>query len=79
MDPKTEHRYVTQRYWLPEDNFQKHIQEDKIPYDIWKERGLLRLCRGNSISYSDVTDWFLEMVNQYGIPPAWIYYDSYSA
>ena len=79
MDPETEQRYVTQMYWLPEDNFQKHIQEDKIPYDIWKERGLLRLCRGNSISYSDVTEWFLEMVNQHGITPAWIYYDSYSA
>lgn len=79
MDPETEQRYITQMYWLPEDNFQKHIQEDKIPYDKWKERGLLRLCRGNSISYRDVTDWFLEMVNEHGITPAWIYYDSYSA
>ena len=66
-------------YWLPEDNFQEHIQTDKIPYDIWKKRGLLRLCKGNSISYRDVTDWFLEMVNEYGITPAWVYYDSYSA
>lgn len=79
MDPKTEQRYITQMYWLPEDNFQKHIQEDKIPYDIWKDRGLLRLCKGNSISYKDVTEWFLEMVHEHGITPAWIYYDSYSA
>ena len=79
MDPETEQRYITQMYWLPEDNFQEHIQTDKIPYDIWEKRGLLRLCKGNSISYRDVTDWFLEMVNQYGITPAWIYYDSYSA
>lgn len=79
LDPKTEQRYVKQMYWLPEDNFQKHIKEDKIPYDKWKERGLLRLCRGNSISYRDVTEWFLEMVYEYGITPAWIYYDNYSA
>lgn len=79
MDPKTEQRFITQMYWLPEDNFQEHIQTDKIPYDIWKKRGLLRLCKGNSISYRDVTDWFLEMVNEYGITPAWVYYDSYSA
>ncbi len=26
-----------------------------------------------------MTAWFLEMVNEHGITPAWIYYDSYSA
>ena len=72
-------RYVTQMYFLPEDNFQKHIQEDRIPYDKWKEAGLLRLCKGNTINYSDVTAWFIEMVKEKGITPAWIYYDSWSA
>ena len=72
-------RYVTQMYFLPEDNFQKHIQEDRIPYDKWKEAGLLRLCKGNTIDYSDVTAWFIEMVKEKGITPAWVYYDSWSA
>lgn len=72
-------RYVTQMYFLPEDNFQKHIKEDRIPYDKWKEAGLLRLCKGNTINYSDVTAWFIEMVKEKGITPAWVYYDSWSA
>ena len=72
-------RYVMQMYFLPEDNFQKHIQEDRIPYDKWKEAGLLRLCKGNTINYSDVTAWFIEMVKEKGITPAWVYYDSWSA
>lgn len=76
---KEENRYITQMYFLPEDNFQKHIQEDRIPYDKWKEAGLLRLCKGNTIDYSDVTAWFIEMVKEKGITPAWIYYDSWSA
>ena len=76
---KEENRYITQMYFLPEDNFQKHIQEDRIPYDKWKEAGLLRLCKGNTINYSDVTAWFVEMVKEKGITPAWIYYDSWSA
>lgn len=79
MDRETEERFVAQMYWIPEDSLEKHVKEDKIPYDIWHERGLLRLCRGNTINYSDVTKWFLEMVNEHGITPAWIYYDSYSA
>lgn len=76
---KAEKRYVVQMYWLPAENFEKRVQEEKIPYDKWLEAGQLRLCAGNSINYSDVTAWFLEMVNQYDITPAWVYYDSYSA
>ncbi len=76
---KEEKRYVTQMYWLPKDNFEKRVHEEKIPYDKWLEQGMLRLCEGNSINYSDVTAWFLEMVQVHGITPAWIYYDSYSA
>ena len=76
---KNEKRYVTQMYFLPRDNFEQRVQEEKIPYDKWLEAGQLRLCNGNSINYSDVTAWFLEMVNDYEITPAWIYYDSYSA
>jgi len=79
MDKDTEERFVHQMYWLPRDSFEKRVQQDKIPYDKWLEQGLLRLCNGNSINYGDVTAWFLEMVNDKGITPLWIYYDSYSA
>lgn len=76
---KTEKRYVTQMYFLPKDNFEQRVHDEKIPYDKWLEAGLLRLCEGNSINYSDVTAWFMEMVQKYDVTPAWIYYDPYSA
>lgn len=79
LDPKTEQRFVTQMYWLPEENFQERVKRDMIPYDKWLEQGYLRLCKGNSIKYSDVTEWFIEMMEQYEITPLWIYYDPYSA
>lgn len=66
-------------YWLPEDGFEQRVKIEKIPYDKWKEQGLLRLCPGNSISYSDITAWYVEMENLYGISPMWVYYDRYSA
>lgn len=78
-DPEAEKYLVKQMYWIPEDNVEERIQRDKIPYDLWHEQGLIRFCRGNTINYSDVTAWFLEMVHVHGITPAWIYYDSYSA
>lgn len=79
IDPETEQRYVHQMYWLPQDNLNKRVEEDKIPYNKWYEQGLLRLCSGNTINYTDITQWFLEMLNDYDITPLWIYYDNYSA
>ena len=79
MNKETQKRYIYQMYWLPADNFYERVKLEKIPYDKWLERGLVRLCNGNSINYSDVTAWFVEMLNKYGITPLWIYYDSYSA
>lgn len=79
LDPETEKRYVKQMYFLPADNFDKRVYEDKIPYDKWLERGYLRLCNGNSINYGDVTAWFIEQMEKHEITPLWIYYDPYSA
>ena len=72
-------KYIVQMYWLPADRLAERVQQDKIPYDKWFDHGLLRLCAGNSINYSDVTAWFVETVKQYDLFPAWVYYDSYSA
>ena len=72
-------KFVTQMYFLPADNLIERVRQDKIPYDKWFDRGLLRLCAGTSINYSDVTQWFGDIVREYELFPAWVYYDSYSA
>ena len=79
IDKATGERCIKQMYWLPEESFLQRVQQEKIPYDKWLELGLVRLCTGNRINYSDVTQWFLELVNEYGLTPTWIYYDSWSA
>lgn len=79
MKRGSDKKYIAQMYWLPADSLQERVKRDKIPYDKWFERGLLRLCAGNSISYSDVTQWFVDIVKRYELFPAWVYYDSYSA
>ena len=72
-------KYIQQMYWLPADCLHERVKIDKIPYDKWYGRGLLRLCAGNSIDYSDVTAWFADTCKTYDLFPAWVYYDSYSA
>lgn len=79
IDKETKTKHVAQMYFIPEDCIEQRVKEDKIPYDIWVNAGLVRLCKGNTIDYHDVTLWFWEMVQEKGITPLWIYYDSWSA
>lgn len=76
---KSEKVFCHQMYWLPSDELSKKVQADKIPYDVWHQRGLLRLCQGNTINFSDITNWFLEIFRTYQISFYQIYYDPYSA
>lgn len=75
-DPKI---YVISMYWLPEDLLEKRVKEDKIPYDIWRDMGLLRTCPGNSVHAKYVTEWHKELAEKHGIYLPWTGYDSWSA
>lgn len=79
MLPNNPNIYVLQMYWLPEDLLEKRAKEDKIPYDIWHNMGLLRTTPGNSIHPKFITEWFLEIRDECGIYLPWIGYDSWSA
>jgi len=71
--------YVLQMYWLPEDLLEQRAKEDKIPYDIWRDMGLLRATPGNKVHHKFVTQWFLEVQNELDIYIPWVGYDSWSA
>ncbi|WP_369355785.1 terminase large subunit [Lysinibacillus capsici] len=79
MLPDDKNIYVKQMYWLPEDLLEQRSKEDKIPYDLWYEQDLLRTTPGNSVHYKYVTEWFLEIRDEYGIYLPWIGYDRWSA
>ncbi|MBG0968230.1 terminase TerL endonuclease subunit [Bacillus sp. SRB3LM] len=79
MVPEDPHIYVKQMYWLPEDLLEQRSKEDKIPYNLWHEQGILRTTPGNSVHYKFVTKWFLEIRDKYGIYLPWIGYDKWSA
>ena len=66
-------------YWLPEDLLERRVREDKIPYDLWKEQGLLRTCPDNKIHYKYVREWFEEIQRDYDIYLYKCGYDSWSA
>ena len=77
--PDNETIFVKQMYWLPEELLEQRTKEDKIPYDIWRDLGLLRTTEGNKVHYKYVTEWFLEVQNDFDIYIPWVGYDSWSA
>lgn len=70
---------VKQMYWIPTNYLEKKVIEDKIPYDKWLKNGLLRLSGDSKIDYHDVTNWFMEQIEQFDLRPLWIGYDSWNA
>ena len=44
-----------------------------------KEKGFLRTCPGNKVHPKYVTQWFVEIRDEYGIYIPWIGYDAWSA
>jgi len=79
MKPGSDKKYCLQQYFLPADLIEQRVKEDKIPYDKWAQRGLLTLCEGNKVNFSDVTAWFVKMFQEYGIRPLWIGYDPWNS
>lgn len=77
--PDDDKTYVKQMYWLPSNLIETRAHEDKIPYDVWEERGLLRRSGNNKVDYKDITKWFLEIQNELDCYVYKIGYDRWSA
>lgn len=69
--------YVLQMYFMPQSklDFVEKTGKKEAPYKLWAEQGWIRICKGAQVNYSDVTAWFIEMVEKYEIRPLWICYD----
>lgn len=71
-------KFVVQQYFIPSDRLEFKIKDDKIPYDKWEKRGLVTICEGARVNYSDVTQWFLKMHNDFDISALWVGYDPWN-
>ena len=71
--------YVFARFWLPSERIEELTAIDGVPYNIYVQRGLLHPSGANIVEYSDVFEWFKELVEKYEIYPLKVGYDRYSA
>lgn len=69
--------YVLQHYFLPEKKIEQLDEHNtqEAPYRAWAERGLLTICNGSRVDYSEVTEWFCMMRDKYKIDAFKVGYD----
>lgn len=71
--------YVMQQYFMPSDLFEERTKDDKVPYDKWKDQGVITLSGDSKVDYKDITKWFLKIQMEYDIYPFKIGYDAWSS
>jgi len=71
--------YVFSRFFLPSERIEDAQAADGVPYNLYIQRGLLMPSGANIVEYTDIFNWFKELVEQYEIYPLKVGYDRYSA
>lgn len=71
--------HVVTKFFMPERRYEVAINEENVPYNIFKEQGYLQISGENQVDYRDVFNYFIDVVKKYKIMPLKVGYDRYSA
>ncbi|MGG7163785.1 terminase large subunit [Clostridium ihumii] len=77
--PNDNTKYILQKYFIPETKVEEGSEEDKKNYLEWAKQGLIHVCRGNEVDYSDIVMWFVSLYKKYNIRLFKIGYDRWNA
>ncbi|PST28455.1 terminase large subunit [Enterocloster lavalensis] len=81
MKPDDPNIYVRQMYWIPQAVLDRQELSgdrkgrDNVPYQLWKDQGLLRTVPGNKVNKRVILDWFCELRDTEDIYILYIGYD----
>ena len=71
--------YAFTRFFMPRNKVEELQATDGVPYELYVRKGLVTLSGENYVDYKDVHDWFVSLVEEYGIYVLKVGYDRYSA
>ena len=76
---KNAKEYIFTKFFMPEERYQQAINEEGVPYNIYREMGILQISGENQVNYRDVYKFFYDLVKIHKIRPLKIGYDRYCA
>ena len=66
-------------FFMPANKVEEATARDGLPYEIYRQRGLLTVCGENTVDYHAVHNWFRMLERDYEILCLKVGYDRYSA
>lgn len=54
-------------FWVPEDGIHDRSTRDRVPYDVWRDRGFLTATPGRSIDYAFAAQKVREAIDEFGL------------
>jgi len=76
---KNKKLYAFTQFFMPANKLEQATATDGVPYEIFVKKGVLTLSGENYVNYKDVFNWFVMLIEVYGIRTLKIGYDRYSA
>ena len=64
-------------FWIPEENIQRRVLRDHVPYDIWEKQGYLMTTEGNVVHYGFIEQFIHSLGERFNIRD--IAYDRWGA
>lgn len=71
--------HVITQFFMPQERYNVAIDEEGVPYNIFKEQGYLTISGEHQVNYKDVFAWFVRLIKEYKIRPLKVGYDRYCA
>lgn len=67
-------------FWLPEATLAEAVKRDRVPYDVWRDQGWLRVTPGNVVDYNLILEQIIEEIGpRFGLKGGEIGFDPYNA
>lgn len=71
--------HIITQFFMPQERYNVAIDEEGVPYNIFKEQGYLTISGEHQVNYKDVFAWFVCLIKEYKIRPLKVGYDRYCA
>lgn len=76
---KSGKNHIITQFFMPQERYNVAINEEGVPYNIFKEQGYLTISGEHQVNYKDVFAWFVRLIKEYKIRPLKVGYDRYCA
>ena len=64
-------------FWIPDEGLRLRVRRDRVPYDVWRDRGLLEVMPGNVTDYARVRAALVALLEEFDVRE--IAYDPWNA